>query len=437
MLSDFIVGKDNGTKITELRELQDLQGKLSLSNLQNVENAKDALEAKLLDKNYLEALIVCWTGDTNDSRHDRDVLGGLLPNTNLKRLEIFGFGGTRFPNWLGDHSFFNILFIKLSKCKYCNSLPALGQLPSLQTLHIERLDGVVTVGAEFYGNGSSIKPFASLEILCFHSMLAWEEWFPTQVGEGGVFPKLRELKISDCGQLITLGLPYYLPSLSNLRVYNCRNLVSSLPRTPNLRKLELEGCEKLQLQELPQMVESIRIGGCHSVESLIEALRNSHNCCLQSLHIHNCSSTIAFPTRSLPPTLKELEVKNCEKLEFPMHNSLKTSIEKVEISNSCGSLEFFPLDFFPNLHILDIKWQESLESLTVSNGAWHGLMSLSYLGISGCPKFISFPQVGLRATNMTRLSIYSCKILKALPEQMHNLLPSLHYLGVVNCPELE
>ncbi|KAF3432457.1 hypothetical protein FNV43_RR27197 [Rhamnella rubrinervis] len=438
-LSTFIVGKDKGTKITELRELSDLQGTVSLMNLQNVDSSKDSLEANLMNKKCLEALMVSWTGDTDDSKHDRDVLDGLLPHTNLKKLDICGYGGTRFPNWLGDHSFFNIMYIKLSRCKYCNCLPPLGQLPSLQTLHIERLDGVVTVGAEFYGNGSSaIKPFASLEILHFHSMSAWTEWFQMQIGGGGgVFPKLQQLKISDCNNLSTLGLPHCLPSLTSLTIYTCQNLVSSLPRTPNLRKLELEECEKLHLQELPQTVESIRIGGGHGVESLIEALRKSQTCLLQSLHICNCSSSITFPSGCLPSTLKELEIKNCKKLEFPLHHSLKTSIEKVDISNSFSLLESFPIDFFPKLNILDIKWQESLESLTVSDGLCHDLMSLSYLGISNCPKFISFPQVGFCATSLTRLSIYTCKILKALPEQMNNLLPSLHYLGIVNCPELE
>lgn len=112
--------------------------------------------------------------------------------------------------------------------------------------------------------------------------------------------------------------------------------------------------------------------------------------------------------------------------------------ETVEISKSCGgSLEFFPLNFFPNLSIVDIKVQESLEPLTTSNEPCQDLMSLSYMGISGCSKFISFPRGGLHASNLTHLLIHSCEMLKKFPEKMHNLLPSLHYLGIFNCPELE
>jgi hypothetical protein len=57
-------------------------------------------------------------------------------------------------------------------------LPPLGQLPSLQDLSIVGLDGVVKVGPEFYGSGSSsMKPFGALKVLKFSDMLKWEEWF--------------------------------------------------------------------------------------------------------------------------------------------------------------------------------------------------------------------------------------------------------------------
>nr|XP_048318201.1 putative disease resistance protein At3g14460 [Ziziphus jujuba var. spinosa] len=437
-LSTFIVGKDNGTKIGELRELSHLHGELSIMNLQNVVSAKDASEAKLMNKKYLEELWLCWNGDTNDSKHDRDVLDELLPHTNLKGLKIFGYGGTRFPNWLGDNFFGNIVSIELSGCKFCNSLPPLGQLPSLQSLHVVRLNGVVNVGAEFYGNSSSmIKPFISLETLHFHSMSAWEEWLSIEVEDGEVFPKLRELRITDCDRLITVDLPHNLPCLTKLILDGTKAFVSPLPRTPSLRKLKLVNCKKLQLQELPQTVESIEVGGCHGVISLTETLRRSRTPFLRSLHINNCPSSFIFPAGCLPSTLTELEIKKCEKLAFPFHHSLQTSIQRLVISDSCSSLDLFPLDFFSNLNGLYINKCDKLYSLRVSNGLDYSLTSLSHLFIHGCPDFECFPKGGLNAPSLTHLSIVACKNLKWLPQEMHTLLPSLQFLRICHCPLLE
>nr|XP_048318264.1 putative disease resistance protein At3g14460 [Ziziphus jujuba var. spinosa]XP_048318265.1 putative disease resistance protein At3g14460 [Ziziphus jujuba var. spinosa] len=437
-LSKFIVGKDNAAKIGELRELQDLRGELSLDNLNNVASARDALEAKLMDKKYLEALKLAWKDDTSDSKHDREVLENLLPHTNLKRLSIYGYGGTAFPNWLGDHSFCNMLSIRLFDCKYCNSLPPLGQLPSLTTLHVEQLSGVVSVGAEFYGS-SERKPFASLKFLSFGEMSNWEKWSSIEVEDGEVFPNLQKLEIRGCHRLMNVDWPRNLPSLTELNICESEVLLSSLPRTPAIRELNLGKCEKLQLQELPQTVEWISIGGCHGVESFIDILRKSPSRChLQYLGIHDCSSPITFPTACLPTTLTKLKIEDCEKLEFPMHHSLKTSsIKKVSIINSCGgsgSLKFFPLDFFPNLKKLEITRCKYLESLTLPDGQL--CQNLTTLIIGG-PNFISFPKGGLHAPNLIQLAVQGCKKLKMLPEQMHNFLPSLQYLEISDCPEVE
>ncbi|KAH7515272.1 hypothetical protein FEM48_Zijuj10G0009200 [Ziziphus jujuba var. spinosa] len=181
-------------------------------------------------------------------------------------------------------------------------------------------------------------------------------------------------------------------------------VVSSLPRTPVLRELKLGCCEKLKLQDLvlPQTLKSIAIG-----------------------------------KRYLRDDINSIEIQNCEKVEFPLHHSLRSSIEMVEIRNSCGSLECFPLDFFPNLRKLIIEGCKNLESLTITKSS-DDMIPLSELRIYECPNFISFPCNGrLHAPNLTHLSIRGCQKLKKLPEQMSNLLPSLNSLEISNCPEVE
>lgn len=259
-LSSFIVGEDSGTKIGELGELSDLRGELGITKLENVPNAKDTLDqAKLVDKKHLETLKLGWSY-YDDSTHARDVLDMLSPNITLRKLIIHQYPDTGSPNWIGCYSLANIVFLELSGCRYCFSLPPLGQLPSLKTLYISGFDAVVTVGPEFYGDGSVTTPFSSLEILKFTSMPSRKEWIPMQVEDVGTFAKLRELEISDCNEFIG-DFPCFLVSLTKLTI-KCKNLVFSLPRMPCVRDIELDGYANDQLQ----------------VKSFFEVL----NTCLQS-----------------------------------------------------------------------------------------------------------------------------------------------------------
>ncbi|KAH7515396.1 hypothetical protein FEM48_Zijuj10G0022100 [Ziziphus jujuba var. spinosa] len=200
----------------------------------------------------------------------------------LKHLHFLDLSCTlikKLPNSVRDHLFCNIVSIKLKNCRYCNSLPPLGQLSSLKALLVEELSGVVTVSANFYGDigGSSVtKPFASLEFLSFAHMPAWEEWSSIGVEDGEVFTKLQQLHINECNRLRCVDWPDSLPCLTELEILGGYGselvLESSLPRMPALRELKLGVCEKLRLEELLQKAESIHIRGNKGVESLIRQL---------------------------------------------------------------------------------------------------------------------------------------------------------------------
>ncbi|KAL7204596.1 hypothetical protein ACSBR2_017634 [Camellia fascicularis] len=129
-LTAFVVGKCSGSGINELRPFHHLVGTLSISSLQNVKSGRDALEAKLEEKRYLQRLVLQWGNYTNDTENERDVLDKLQPHRNLKRLVIRNYGGTRFPDWLGDHAFSNI------DCPQLQSLPEKGLPVSLDELMI-------------------------------------------------------------------------------------------------------------------------------------------------------------------------------------------------------------------------------------------------------------------------------------------------------------
>ena len=72
----------------------------------------------------------------------------LQPHTNIKKLEITRYSGRKFPIWLGDPSFSNMVALKLIGCENCTSLPAVGMLVSLEELTIQRMLVLRSIGSE-------------------------------------------------------------------------------------------------------------------------------------------------------------------------------------------------------------------------------------------------------------------------------------------------
>ncbi|XP_050283310.1 putative disease resistance protein At3g14460 [Quercus robur] len=411
-LSTFYVGKGerSGSNIKELGELPHLSGSLCISKLENVYQTRDAKEVNLKDKKGLSELELKWERDHEnyDSERERDVLEQLCPHTNLKSLSIIFYYGAEYPSWLGACSFSNMVSLKLKDCRYCSSLPPLGQLTALKELSIEGLNGVSCVDSEFYGDGSCAtnKPFKSLEKLTFRRMLGWKEWFIFEgEDEGGVFPTLRELRIIECPKL-TGNLPSLLPSLSVIEIEDCPQLVASLPSPSALHELALTNCDEVVLKELSPKLQSLGIGGCH-----VTLLEGGLHTTLKTLHING---VLQLPGSHYYP-----------------------SIESLKVNKGPGSLWSLPLEFFPKLKSIEISNSDNLESLSASDKSLLDLTSLTKLTIYECPNFVSFPSGGLCAPNLTEISISHCEKLKSLAEGMHTLLPSLLYLELRDCPELE
>jgi hypothetical protein len=293
-LTKFVVGKGSGTSIGELGNFTNLQGSLSILELQNVESPSDALNASLRDKKYLKELVLEWNADTNFSESQRSVLDSLQPHTSLKSLTIRYYGGKSFSDWVGHPSFSNVASLELQNCKYCNNLPPLGQLHSLQKLCVVGFSEVVTVGREFFGSGSSSsKPFGALKFLKFENMLNWGEWnYFGDENEGVGFPKLEELYIMNCPKL-TGGLPVHLPSLAIFHIDDCQQLVAPLPRTPALRNLSLDGCNGVLLNEWPPGVQKLSIGRFDALEFLPKGMIDS-NGGLQELVIRSVPHLCPF-----------------------------------------------------------------------------------------------------------------------------------------------
>ncbi|KAK7245397.1 hypothetical protein RIF29_40239 [Crotalaria pallida] len=232
-------------------------------------------------------------------------------------------------------------------------------------------------------------------------MLAWEKWDCQNAS--GAFPCLKELHITDCPRLKN-QLPENLPSLLELKIFNCVQLVASLPCAPAISGLVLEDCGKLQWQSLPSTLKTLLIGGRCMERSLLEKT------------MHTISNTC----------LEKLVLRDNPNVEFPIchsHNFLR-----IMVLSSCSSLQAFPLDFFPKLETLDLEYCSNLERFSNSESPdIPSLTSLIDLRMWGCPKFISLEQCTIRNSGS----------LKSFREGLRTLFPSLRSILVNGCPELE
>ncbi|XP_058745131.1 putative disease resistance RPP13-like protein 1 [Vicia villosa] len=406
-LSDFVVSKHNdGLKVAELGNFPHLHGKLSISQLQNVTDPSEVDQSNTKMKEQIKELALEWDcGSTfPDSQIKSVVLEHLQPSTNLKSLTIKGCGGISFPNWLGDFSFRNMVYLKISNCDDCLWLPPLGQLENLKELFIEGMPSVQTIGTEFYGSdSSSFQPFPSLEILHFADMQEWDEW--NLIGGRSIkFTSLKTLSLSKCPKLIVGNVVDKFPSLT-----------------------------EFELRECPLVVQSTPLSN-HVSRQLMFPLNS-----LQQLTIDGIPSSMSFPADGLRKTLKFLIISNCENLEFlPLeYLSNYTLLEELKISYSCNSMTSFTLGALPALKRLFIEGCKNLKSILIAEDA--SLKSLSFLRsikIWDCIELESFPPSGLATPNLVYFAVWKCEKLPSLPEAMHTLT-NLQEMEVDSLPNLQ
>ncbi|XP_020970039.1 putative disease resistance protein At3g14460 [Arachis ipaensis] len=392
-LSNFVVGKQDDNGMEELGGLINLRGSLKIQKLENVVDGNEARRARIIDKKHVDEVLLEWSlssGDdmvSNTHTDEEDVLQGLQPHRVLKVLEIDGYKGKIFPDWMGHSLYQNMTSVSLKSCKNCCMLPSLGQLPSLKSLCIESFNELKSIGKEFYKNeghqhSSPIAPFPSLERLQFHNMPCWEEW---HLPDSEAFPQLKSLQIRDCPMLKGDMVNQVLMRISS----------SDVSKVRELEILDYEGLYK-----------KMRVVGGSSVISLGD----------------NCFSR----------SLQKLRIVSCSKLEFPQQQQ-KCDLVDLQISESGDSLTSLSLDAFPNLENLQIYKCSNLESVSMSEPPHAALQRLRILK---CDKFVSFPEEGLATPNLTHLDVSRCSKLEALPRGMNTLLPNLESLDIRGCPNI-
>ncbi|XP_050277129.1 uncharacterized protein LOC126718817 isoform X2 [Quercus robur] len=244
-LSAFLVGRDDECGIEELKNMTDLCGTFCISRLERVSSLDKAKEAALIDKMYLDKLELRWSDiRVVNPEEEEEILESLQPHSGLREIQILFYGGIKIPSWICNPSFADLVSITLYKCRNCEFLPSLGDLPSLKFLFIREMNEVKKIDHQFCRNGSD-KGFAKLEKLEINVMLNLEEWMGV---ENGDLPVLRKLTVEYFPKLIALPSLSCLISLEHLEIKHCSRL-QCLPNEglpTSLEFLLIKGCPELK-----------------------------------------------------------------------------------------------------------------------------------------------------------------------------------------------
>ncbi|KAJ4744933.1 Disease resistance protein RGA2 [Rhynchospora pubera] len=390
VLSRFVVSMKNHCGISELNDLNNLQGELSISNLDLVKKPNDAAKANLQAKKHIKRLELLWRRDIELHQYSNEiielVLENLKPNSNVKELNIVGYPGELLPSWLGSTYLSNVRSIFLSDCTNCLLLPALGNLPLLQDLHVKGMHSLKSINCAFCG--SNPISFPSLKKLVFENMSIVEKW---SANENCALPHLSELILKGCANFQRLA--HNFPSLTKLTIEKLPAFFG-LRRYPSVKYLKivagddwiwdswrcLSSVFSLTLSQL-----SLEIFPA-SLPKILDSLR-----CLEISH---CDSLTRFPNDWIPAGVTYLCIKDCPMLqEFPKGLESLKSLEDLEIQD-CKNLEYLP----------ELKH----------------LKSLTRLEISGCNSFVFLPSEGL-PNALHFLSINDCPLFSKQFEDLQSL----------------
>ncbi|XP_051230223.1 uncharacterized protein [Lolium perenne] len=445
-LQRFEVKKESsGFELRELGKLEDLGGSLAIYNLDNAA-VNEAHEAKLSYKYRLHKLTLNWKEDRSDINPGAEdqQLESLRPHTSIHELSIDGHGGSTCPTWLGTNlSTRGLEALRLDNTDW-ESLPPLGELYMVHE-----------TGEEYFGciRGPSFPNLKRLELIGLPRFRRWvaNEFCPWY------FSIIEILIVKDCPKLTTLPFSSYttcyppdgdlnvtwFPRLKEIEIENCPELLS-LPPTPYSHTL----CN-VTLQHVGRGLELLSYSNKSSVPLEMEG-----NDALPSLD----ETVLAFDKLT---HLQELSFENCPPLSNK-HLQMLTSLKTLKISKS--GIVFLPLVKS------DVKWQLPVTRLEIMSWTASGqeltrllshLPDLSHLEICLCDKItllnveaasLSVPaSSGVKlqdthGTNQQKDEVLQVEeeVVAAEQEEENDgllLLPaqlpvSLKYFIILGCPEL-
>ncbi|CAI9270927.1 unnamed protein product [Lactuca saligna] len=329
-----VVGR-KGQGIEELRHLNNLTGSLCISNLENVRSKEDAVKADLSRKKNLYNIEFSWSEEYQGSnRVDKDVLEGLQPPRDVKKLTFSNFSGDNFAEWVMKMAIDiegkwtpldKLVSIRLYDCRSCLSLPTLEHLPHLRHLWLQNMDSLTCLRSSDVTRSTKAPLSPSLRLLQLFSMKRLEKWIEGAPNSSKmVSPVLEKLFIINCPKIILLDECHPHPLVS-LSISECTGLeyIKSIQGLTSLENLHIQSCPSLL--GIPNFPNE-----CHSLKTL--SISHCNN--LTSLP-HEMFYCFAFLNKlELGPFSNELDsflsLQGIEKLRYHLRSLTLYGVDKWE-----------------------------------------------------------------------------------------------------------
>ncbi|KAG4156619.1 hypothetical protein ERO13_D02G008001v2 [Gossypium hirsutum] len=318
---------------------------------------------------------------------------GLSTSSCLKELKLSGCANLSSIPDLEGFSFLRNLDI--SECNKLEIVPIRGRCSSLQKLHISSCQNLSKIG----------------------------DWLSTST-------YLIELKLSGCANLSSIPDLEGFSVLRNLDISECSKLeiVPIRGRCSSLQKLHISSCQNLSkigdwLSTSAYLIE-LKLSGCAKLSSIPDLEGFS---VLRNLDISECSKLEIVPIRGRCSSLQKFHISSCQNLS-KIGDGLSTStyLKELKLSDCPNLCSILDLEGFPSLKILDLSNCNELEIVPIRGQC----SSLEKLLISGCQSKIEdwLPI----ATCLKELKLSHCGNLNSIPD-----LESLRTLDISKCDNLE
>ncbi|CAN1156630.1 Disease resistance protein L6 [Linum perenne] len=419
---ELLVGKKGTDRVKAVRANSSSPEICQLTN----EHFRNLSDLRYLDGNSTEL-----TGDFNDlldnlrwlQLHYHEDSGDRLKNFHMNKLVILDLRGSDITDdwggWIHIKMARKLKVLDLSYCRFITKVPDLSTHGSLEHLHLYAVRG--TTQDLNIGNVKNIKVL-NLENCRIRKIVG---------GNIGTLQQLRELNVSSC-KCENLGLFLAdistLPSLKILKALKFKEKAMDLPAS--LKEITTSS----SVANLPDLtdLEHLRFEYCDDVGLEFPGDKWLKLSKLKSLAVLYASNIRTIGPQLLPPSLTELHLSVCPKLEcLPNFENLENLIElsiyrcsmlrKIE---GCGgrlkSLTTLKIDYAESLiHINILESLVSLTDLRKIEILRCPLLTDIFGGIDGDDQIHEFLQ---------ELEVGGCTLLEKLPNL--SKFPSLRKLGI-------